>query len=100
MSEKLPKNSYLYQDKREQRIAFHEGQQSLIDADYKSPEEVKEAVKQERERIINWMLEETLYKESHQETKIPRFMALTSESLEYIKKTGEFSLFKALKGKE
>jgi len=52
-----------------------------------------ETLKFERERLADWLLGEVPYKESHQETSIPRYLELSRESLSHYRATGELKLF-------
>jgi hypothetical protein len=44
---------------------------------------IEQARREERERIVGWLLHEEPYKESHQETMVPRFCCLGRECLEH-----------------
>jgi hypothetical protein len=58
-----------------------------------SPVVKLQATAAERERIINWMLEEVTFKNSNNEGMMPRFMALGADSLENIRDTGILKIF-------
>ena len=58
---------------------------------------INEIKQKEREKYVNWLLEETPHPKSQGHYLTQRFLALSVESLELYKKTGEMKLFSGIK---